>query len=68
MHLQLILHLYRWLRRKPNSQVTAAAWWPDDFQCRTASRLNYFVMGCRVVIGHLPGGIVFFLRCPRKWG
>ncbi len=61
-------HLYRWLRRKPNSRATAAAGRPDDFHSRTASILNSVVNCCRFAIGHLPGAIVPFLRCPRKVG
>src|SRR5438094_6373288 len=61
-------HLYRWLRRSPNSRATAAAGRPEDFQSRTASSLNSLVKCGRFAIGHLPETIVPFLRCPRKWG
>src|SRR5436853_4360086 len=61
-------HLYRWLRRSPNSRATAAAGRPELFHSRIASSLNSLVNGCRFAIGHLLGAIVPFLRCPRKWG
>ena len=52
----------------PASRAIAAAGRPDDFHSRTASTLNSVVNCCRFAIGHLPGAIVPFLRCPRKWG
>lgn len=53
-------HLYKWLCRSPNSQASAAAGRSNDFQSRTASRLNSVVNCCCSATRHLPGVLPSF--------
>ena len=57
---RLVCHLYRWLRRKPNSWATADAGRPEGFQSRIASTLNSLVNRCRFAFRHLHGVLSLF--------
>src|SRR3989454_7371236 len=61
-----VAHLYKWLRRRPNSRATAAAGRPEDFQSRIASSLNSLVNCWCLPIGHLPADIVVPFRGVRQ--